>query len=452
MNDDRSTPSEAPADPPGIVPAAGPGVPDSADDLAASSVDPAAAPDAADVTRPDPVAAATEPARPASPGPAAPPAPAPRRRRRRAVLAWTLPIAGVLLLAGIGAALQLTANLGYDDARTHLTAALSKHDDEESRNVRTRVVDDEAARAAEHLLGVSDPTMVGDAQRAELTTQRDRAQKASAAAVSLTGTKLSAPGTKPSWFWELYADSANLDAEARSVRTLTTALGHSSDELRSATEAIDKTGSDVIKAAAGLAGQIENDNRPSPNEGVLSLREGAARLAAASSFDEPIAEAFVGYAATAQKVRDGHTATLAAEAGPLQDARQQIEDFARSLVPGVLLDFEWADRVNDLGGDNGYLSGETLTPIQSGEYATIRLSNSIAEDWPGDSSKALVAHEAGHAIATKCRTMVDNTDSPAAEAWATAWAISMGFTDDGNGTQAYGSPPDSLVQKAAGCR
>ena len=118
----------------------------------------------------------------------------------------------------------------------------------------------------------------------------------------------------------------------------------------------------------------------------------------------------------------------------------------------MLLDFEWADRVNDLGGDNGYLSGETRTPIESGQYATILLSNSIAEEWPGDSSRALVAHEAGHAIATKCRSMVDNADSASAEAWATAWAIGMGFTDPGNGTQAYGSPPDSVVQQAAACR
>ncbi|SFR54600.1 hypothetical protein SAMN04488591_1891 [Microbacterium azadirachtae] len=442
MNDDRSTPSEAPADPPGIAPAVGPAdtvtAPPAASEVS-SSVDhmPGGGHDLGGLL----VSADPDPA----------PSPAPRRRRR-AVLAWTLPIAGVLLLAGIGAALQLTANLGYDAARTHLTTALAKHDDEASHNERVRAVDDESSRAADVLLDVADPALLGDADRAELTASRDRAQKASAEARSLTSAKTPEPGAKPSWFWDLYDRTARIEADSRAMRTLTSDLTRSSDELGSAAGAVDRTGLAVIKKGGGLAAQIENDNRPSPNEGVLALRDLGARLSAATSFDEDVAHGFREYAATAQKVRDGHTATLAAEAGPLQDARQQIEDFARSLVPGVLLDFEWADRVNDLGGDNGYLSGETLTPIQSGEYATIRLSNSIAEDWPGDSSKALVAHEAGHAIATKCRTMVDNTDSPAAEAWATAWAISMGFTDDGNGTQAYGSPPDSLVEKAAGCR
>ena len=387
-----------------------------------------------------------------SSGPASAPAvPAPRRRRR-AVLAWSLSIAGVLLLAGVGAVLQLTANLGYDQAHTQLAAALTKQGDEASNNERVRAVDDESARAAEVLLGVTDPALVTDAHRSGLTTARDRAQKASAAAMSLTGTRVPEPGTKPSWFWELYARTARLEADSRAVSTLTSALGHSSEELGSATSAIGETGLAVVKAAGELAAQIESDNTPSPNEGVLTLRELSAQLVATTSFDEQVAQGFRDYATTVQQVRDGHVATLAAEAGPLQGARQQIEDFARSLVPGVLLDFQWADRVNDLGGDNGYLSGETRTPIESGQYATILLSNSVAEEWPGDSSRALVAHEAGHAIATKCRSMVDNTNSASAEAWATAWAIGMGFTDPGNGTQAYGSPPDAVVQQAMACR
>jgi hypothetical protein len=265
------------------------------------------------------------------------PAPAPRRRRR-AVLAWSLSIAGVLLLAGLGAVLQLTANLGYDQAHTQLTAALTKQSDEASRNERVRAVDDESARAAEVLLGVTDPALVTDADRAGLTTARDRAQKASAAAMSLTATPVSEPGAKPSWFWELYSRTARLDADAHAVSSLASALGRSSEELGSATGAIDEKGLAVVKAAGGLAAQIESENVPSPNEGVLTLRELSAQLVATTSFDEPAAQGFRHYAATVQEVRDGHTATLAAEAGPLQGARQQIEDFARSLVPGSVRD------------------------------------------------------------------------------------------------------------------
>ncbi len=383
-------------------------------------------------------------------------APAPQtpalRGRRRAVLAWSLSVAGVLLLAGLATVLQLTANLGYDQARTGLASAVSTQSDEATHNDRVRAVDDESARAADTLLAVTDPALVGDADRAALTAARDRAQKASAAAMSLSATPVPEPGAKPFWFWELYARTARLDADSRAMRTLGSALGRSSEELGSATSALDKTGVAVANAAGGLAAQIENDNRPSPNAGVLAMRDLAAKLVATTSFDEEVAQGFRDYAASIQKVRDGHAATLAAEAGPLQGARQEIEDFARGLAPGVLLDFEWADRVNDLGGDNGYLSGETVWPTTWGQYATIRLSNSVAEDWPGPSSHALVAHEVGHAITTKCWGMYDTTNSQTVEAWATAWAISMGFTDEGNGTQAYGPPPQELIDKAAACR
>ena len=375
-----------------------------------------------------------------------------RRPRRRAVLAWSLSILGVLLLAGLGAVLQLTSNLGYDQARTQLESALTTQSDEATHNDRVRVVDDEAARAADVLLAVTDPALVSDADRTALTSARDRAQKASAEAMSLSATPVPDVGAKPFWFWELYARTAKLEADSRSVRTLTSALGRSSEELGSATSAVGKTGVAVVNVAGGLAAQIENDNRPSPNQGVLTMRDLAANLVATTSFDEQVAQGFRDYAASIQKVRDGHAATLAAEAGPLQGARQEIEDFARGLAPGVLLDFEWADRVNDLGGDNGYLSGETVWPTTRGQYATIRLSNSVAEDWPGPSSHALVAHEIGHAITTKCWGMYDITNSQTVEAWATAWAISMGFTDDGNGTQAYGPPPQELIDKAATCR
>ncbi|MBS1674421.1 MAG: hypothetical protein JSS74_10700, partial [Actinobacteria bacterium] len=232
--------------------------------------------------------------------------PSSRGRRNRPVLAWSLSVAGVLLLAGAGAALQLTANLGYDQAHTRLTAALTAHDDEKSRNTAARVLDDEAARASAELLGVTDAVLLGDADRATLTSAQDRAQKASAASASLTGTATPEPGVKPSWFWELYSRTAALDADSRDVRALTSALEESSKELGSATGAIGKTGLAVVTTAGGLAAQIENENRPSPNEGVLTLREMAARLTAATAFDEPIAQDFVGFAATAQKVRDGH--------------------------------------------------------------------------------------------------------------------------------------------------
>jgi hypothetical protein len=144
-------------------------------------------------------------------------------------------------------------------------------------------------------------------------------------------------------------------------------------------------------------------------------------------------------------------AELAEKAGPLQTARLEIEAFARGLAPGVLLEFDWAPIVNGFGTDGGMGGYATWWYADPG-YATIELSNSVAEQWPSYRSQSLVAHEVGHAISVKCEGAYDDSTQASIEAWATAWAISMGFTDDANGTWAYGPPAQPLIDAAAGCR
>ncbi|WP_295013682.1 hypothetical protein [uncultured Microbacterium sp.] len=313
-------------------------------------------------------------------------------------------------------------------------------------------VGEDAVAAADVALGMKDAQLLSDSSRAALSTARDQTEDAARTATRLVSRPLPELGRKPVWFWELYGVSSRLEKDLPVVKKTTQSVEASSAALRRATEAVDAAGTAAATAAGALAADLESTNRPAPNSAVLELRSVAESLAATSHFDGDTAQSLRTYETAVQTLRSGHAATLAAEAGPLQGARAEIEDFARGLAPGVLLDFEWADLVNDLGGANGYLSGETVWPVDDGKYSTIRLSNSVAEDWPGDSSKALVAHEVGHAITVKCRGMYDTTDSKTVEAWATAWAISMGFTDEGNGTQAYGAPPESLIAQAAGCR
>ncbi len=52
----------------------------------------------------------------------------------------------------------------------------------------------------------------------------------------------------------------------------------------------------------------------------------------------------------------------------------------------------------------------------------------------------------------KCQSMYDSSTQDSIEKWATAWAISMGYTDDANGVWAYGYPPQNYIDAAAGCR
>ena len=87
-----------------------------------------------------------------------------------------------------------------------------------------------------------------------------------------------------------------------------------------------------------------------------------------------------------------------------------------------------------------------------GGFSTITLSNSVAENWPSADARALVAHEVGHSITSKCSDLFDSADQAANEEWATAWAIGMGHTAEGNGVQAYGYPSQDMIDRAMACR
>ena len=308
-------------------------------------------------------------------------------------------------------------------------------------------------QTADAVLAVQSVDLLTAAERTTLTAADARTVHAAKAAKDLIPSGTAATHAKPFWFWDADAAADHLRREAADARKDAAALTAAAKELQDATAAVQASGSAAVTAAADRAAGAEAANVPASNESVLALRSMVTQVKGlAAPLQERLATAFPALVLAVQKVQASHSSTLDAESGPLQDSRLQIEAFARSLAPGVLMDFEWADLVNGLGGPNNYLSGETAWWYDQGGHATIRLSNSIAEDWPGDSAHAIVAHEVGHAITVRCRTMYDTTNDQTAEAWATAWAISMGYTDAANGTSAYGPPPDSLITTAAGCR
>ena len=103
------------------------------------------------------------------------------------------------------------------------------------------------------------------------------------------------------------------------------------------------------------------------------------------------------------------------------------------------------------GGSSG-IGGLATWNSGRGGFSTITLSDSVAEWWPNADSRALVAHEVGHAISAKCHDKFDWENQAANEEWATAWAISMGHTALGNGVEAYGYPSQAMIDIAATCR
>ena len=183
---------------------------------------------------------------------------------------------------------------------------------------------------------------------------------------------------------------------------------------------------------------------------MVAFRSATDAVAARQDVTRESSDALVAYVAAATHLRASSQAEIEEVAGPLLDRRLAAEAFARSLAGGTLLDFDWAPIVNGFGS-GGTVGGLTTWTTEHGGSATITLSDSVAEQWPSPLSQALVAHEVGHAVSVRCSDRFDSQSSAANEAWATAWAISRGFTGDGNGVSIYGPPPQELIDAAATC-
>ena len=373
------------------------------------------------------------------------------RRSRRALIWWlsgSLAVAAVLVSAG---ALQLTANLGYDDALTRFEDSL-----DETWLTLTEVgaATDELRTTSETatLLVESDSGVLADPGAKEtLSESVTTAGDAAASVEELLTEPLPEAEEKPIVFWELFGAAEELDVEVDGLEELDTELSEEAPVISTATEDLTAAGVSFVESAATAASSFEAAHLSAKNDDVIALREAATTAAGTSVLDDAAVSSFVALQDAAGQVVAGEKAELAEKAGPLQGTRLEIEAFARSLAPGVLLEFDWNTIVNG-AGYNGSMGGLTTWWWDEPDRALIELSNSVAEQWPGDRSKALVAHEVGHAISVKCEEMYDSSTQDSIEKWATAWAISMGYTDDANGVWAYGYPPQSYIDAAAGCR
>lgn len=381
---------------------------------------------------------------------------APRRPRTGRVLAGTLPAAALIVAAIIFAVVQVGASRGFDEA---LSAFSSARNTTDAGGTSLRAEADQSAAIATAsstiLAADAGDALPADARDALASTGSALQKSVEQARAAVPDASPSAP-RKPFWAWELGAGTdrlrsmrADAEEQGRSIETARTALD-------AATTAASGAGTAALSAAAGTASGIEQANISARTGDVIALRNAAKALSdRATALSQWSADAFTAYEAAIVKIRASNEAELAEKAGPLYDARLQVEAYARSIAGGVLLDFDWAPIVNGYG-DNGSAGG--LTDWSSGEgtdpegYSTITLSNSVAEMWPNDVSRALVTHEVGHSISSKCWSMFDWQSRDANEAWATAWALSWGQTADGNGVSIYGYPPQSLIDTAATCR
>ncbi|WP_395638499.1 hypothetical protein [Pseudolysinimonas sp.] len=328
----------------------------------------------------------------------------------------------ILVVVGVVLAVSVLArNDALADLRAASTALAEVVDESESAVAEA---DDVIAIAADPLLPV-------DAVAA-VTAERDAAADALEGAGPL-----------------LTADPEPLDTDR--IRALSSDVRAEANALRDDDDLVRAALLNLAGATRETASTVENANFSAENLPHLAFRDAVADLALVD--ESSVAESLLGFLDAAHALEASHAEEIAEKAGPLLDRRLTVEEFARSIAGGVLLEFDWAVTVNGYGTGGSY-GGTSYWQSADGGYATITLSDSVATMWPGAGVQSLVVHEVGHAILSKCTDLFFGTEyeSGGEEPWATAWAIGMGYTADGNGESIYGRPSDALIQLSTQCR
>lgn len=376
---------------------------------------------------------------------------APTRASHHARSRIAFAVLGTIVVAVACAGTQWGANIAYDDARDSFEdaaarAASAQHQLDERSTVLTATTDAAASISAAD----TGTLMSAEAKEALTTTLTDVAATASTA-TSLAAEPLPTADDKPTWAWELFGESMALNEQNEAVSAQRSDFEAARADAEDAAKAVSDAGANAVVSAAHAAAGFEAAHVSARNPDILALRDTAVALSEVTTVDASVADGYEKLEAAAAAMLSSEHAEISEKQGPLFEARTEAEAFARSLAPDVLLDFDWSQYVNGYG-DGGGMGGLATWWYGDPGYATIELSNSVADFWPSARSQALIAHEVGHAISVKCQGMYDDSNSESIEAWATAWAISQGFTDVANGTSAYGAPPQDLIVAAAECR
>ncbi len=368
------------------------------------------------------------------------------------MVGWSVGLGLAALLIAGAAYVHVSANLAFDEAL--LAAGAASEDADAARDDVGELVATASAEveASDAIAAAATDELVDPAARAAFAEAAAASAKAVDEAQSALGAPVARPDDdKPLWTWELFDAVPALESTTGSLDDLTRTLTAADAAIDTADADLDAAATALYASVAGAADALEVANVSARNAVVIDFREASDAVVQQATVDAAAADAFAAYATQAAALKSSAAAVLETKAGPLYATRLEVEAFARSIAGGVLLEFDWAPYVNGVGGPYG-ISGTATWNTADGGFSTITLSNSVAETWPGASAKALVAHEVGHSITSKCHEMFDSADQAQNEAWATAWAISMGHTDEGNGVQAYGYPPQELIDKAATCR
>lgn len=374
---------------------------------------------------------------------------APRRRRRR----WPAVLLVVVLALGgaAGTGALVIAQRDYTQAADHFNAVVDEAQDAQTARVAAVTSGTTAAHEADALATLASAGFTDATAGATLAADAEALD----AAVAAAGAGLDVPAyaaRRPQTWWPpaIHSATAQLRDEAELLASSVGQTWAVTETVASAAAKVTTSRGALLASVAPVSAQVDAANDMATNDSRFAFRDAAAAVDPTSG--DPVA-ALTMYVQAGQALVASQAAEEAELDGPLRARKVAVVEFARSIDGGVLLDFSWAPTLSIDGqtwGRAGSLAGWTQFWFDRGGYATISLTDSVAAQWP--TSKSLVVHEVGHAIQTKCPDLADHSTRAAVEAWATAWAIGMGYTDPGNGTQAYGEPPASLVEVSKSCR
>ncbi|QEE60219.1 hypothetical protein FVA74_00565 [Salinibacterium sp. dk2585] len=368
---------------------------------------------------------------------AEPPVAHPRRR----VALWLAVVAFVAAVAIATPMIWVQQQLGA--ARADYTAAAGEIQDATAALETVRERADETRSLADAVLAAADGQHGDPDALAALSDATGELTR------RLDGGELVEVPTVPSSVPDSAAEELRDHAEG--FREQAAGVRRGAAELEAATGDVTAAGEAYMVALPEAAASVEARFASAANLARIAYREVTASLPEESwAPDAPTTVST--YASVVAILAASHAAEEAEKAGPLYNARAEVEAFARSIAGGVMLDFDWAPIVNGYGA-NGSYGGTATWNTGHGGYSTITLSDSVAAQWHRNPAVAsLVAHEVGHSITSKCMALfVDGFDSQP-EVFATAWAIGLGYEREGNGESLYGRPSDELIELSRGCR
>lgn len=304
--------------------------------------------------------------------------------------------------------------------------------------------------------------LAADIQVLAPTVATPEATTAFSAAVKVLATGLAGAGAavSPPTPTEISNFSAPaLEEAADELRKQATWYRDTTDSMDARSALLGDGRGDLVLAAAALYASVavvepslEAASWVAPIAPKLAVRSALADVEGAR-FDRAGVAALQEYSEAVIAMQEAHVAELATFAGPFYDNKVAALSFANSIAGGVLLEFEWVPELYGFGSGFGMGANATLEGERDGVFSSrITITENAAARWGDGGPEAIIAHEVGHAVTNKCWDLFEEVAGGDYEAFATAWAIGMGYTNPSNGTTAYGRPSDELIEATKACR